>query len=235
MIEIKNLYAATNGKEILKGIDLNLEEGKIYVLIGPNGSGKTTLANVLMGNPKYKAKGEIIFNNENISNFSPTERAKKGIFLSFQFPTEISGVTVSNFLRTTYNSLKKKISFLEFQKLLEEKAKKLNFNKKFLTRYLNEGFSGGEKKKSEILQMSILDPRFVILDEIDSGLDKDSLKQISNEINNFMNKEKCILIITHHREILNYINTDKMFLMLNGKIVSEENETLNNSKPMKVK
>tara|TARA_Y100000296_G_scaffold74291_1_gene92643 strand:+ start:1936 stop:2601 length:666 start_codon:yes stop_codon:yes gene_type:complete len=221
MIAIKNLHVKAEKKEILKGINLKLEKGKIYVLIGPNGSGKTTFANALIGNQKYKiSSGKILFDKKDITNLPVNKRAKKGLFLSFQFPVEISGVTVSNFLRTAYNNTKgKKISFLDFRKLLEKKAKDLDINKEFLERYLNKNFSGGEKKKMEILQMLILDPKFIILDETDSGLDINSLKKVSKEINNFMNKEKCILIITHHKEILDYIKHDKILKMFNKKII----------------
>lgn len=223
MIEIKNLNVKSNEKEILKGVNLNLEKGKVYALMGPNGSGKTTLANVLMGNPKYKiSSGKILSNKKSIINLSPDKRAKKGFFLSFQFPAAISGVTISNFLRTAYNSLKKnKMSFLDFKRLLEEKAKELNINERFLGRYLNEGFSGGEKKKMEILQMLVLNPKFLILDETDSGLDIDSLRIISKGIKKFINKDKTILIITHHKRILDYLKPDRVFVMLDGKIVKE--------------
>ncbi len=231
MIEINDLHVEAEEKKIIRETDLKLEKGKIYVLMGPNGSGKTTLANVLMGNPKYKvSSGKILFNEKDITNFSPDERAKKGLFLSFQFPVEISGVTISNFLRTAYNTIKeKKISFLDFQRLLEKKAHDLNIDKKFLERYLNEDFSGGEKKKMEILQMLVLDPKFVILDEIDSGLDADSLKEVSEEINNFMNEEKCILIITHHKKILDYLKHDDVFVMVDGKIVLKGKREIINS------
>ena len=231
MIEIKNLNVKSGKKEILKGVNLKLVKGKAYVLMGPNGSGKTTLANVLMGNPKYKiSSGEILFNKKNITKLPTNERAKKGFFLSFQFPVEIPGVTISNFLRTAYNSIKeKRISFLDFKRLLEEKAKELNINKKFLERYLNENFSGGEKKKMEILQMLVLNPEFIILDETDSGLDIDSLKIISKAIKKFIDKNKTILIITHHKKILDYIKPDKVFIMVDGKIVKEGKKEIINS------
>ena len=223
MLEIKNISAEVNGKKILNKINLKLEKGKVYALMGPNGSGKSSLANILMGNPKYKkTSGEIFLNNENITDIPTDERAKKGLFLSYQNPVEISGVTVSNFLRTAFNSLNdNKISLLDFQKLLEKKTKELNIDEKFLTRYLNEGFSGGEKKKMEILQMLVLNPTVAILDETDSGLDVDSLKILSSSLNRFMNKNKIILIITHYRRILDYVKPDKVFVMFNGKIVAE--------------
>ncbi len=225
--EIKNLSAEIEDKKILDGINLELEKGKVYALMGPNGSGKSTLANVLMGNPKFNSEGEIIFEGEDISNFSPDEKAKKGLFLSFQYPSEVSGITVLNFLRTAYNSIhEKKLSILDFQTLIEEKAKEINLDLGFLSRYLNEGFSGGEKKKLEILQLLVLNPRLVILDETDSGLDVDALKIISQGINNFMSKDKCVLIITHYKRILEYIKPDKIFIMCKGKIVKEGGEEL---------
>lgn len=222
-LEIKNLHVKVEDKEIIHGINLKLEKGKVYALMGPNGSGKSTLANVLMGSPKYKiTSGEILFEGENITNFPVNERAKKGLFISFQNPIEVSGITISNFLRTAYNSIKKKkLSFLEFQRLLEKNCEELNLDKEFLMRYLNEGFSGGEKKKIEILQLLVLNPKLVVLDETDSGLDMDSLKVISEKINKFMSEEKCILIITHYRRILDYINPDKIFIMNKGEIILE--------------
>ena len=223
MLQIKNLYVNHEGKEILKGVNLNLEKGKIHALMGPNGSGKTTLAYVLMGHPKYKiTSGEILLNGEDLVKIGPNERAKKGLFLSFQQPIEVSGVTISNFLRQAYNSLNKgKLSLLEFRHLLEKKCKELGIDPKFLNRYLNEGFSGGEKKKAEILQLLVLNPKIAVLDETDSGLDIDALKKVAEGVNKFMNKEKTILIITHYKRILDYVKPDKVFIMVNGKIVVE--------------
>ena len=223
MLEIKNLSVEVDGKKILNKINLKLDKGKVYALMGPNGSGKTSLANVLMANPKYKIlSGKIFLDNEDITDLPVNEKARKGIFVSYQNPVEISGVTVSNFLRTAFNSLKdNKLSLLDFQKLLQEKTKELDINETFLMRYLNEGFSGGEKKKAEILQMLVLNPSFVILDETDSGLDIDSLKIVSKGINKFINRDKIILIITHYRKILDYINSDKVFIMKDGEIWAE--------------
>lgn len=221
-LEIKDLKVDVEGKEILKGFNLNLEKGKVYALMGPNGSGKSTLAQVLMGNKKYNYSGEIIFEGENILNIPPNERAKKGIFLSFQYPQEVSGVTIHNLLRNSYTSIHdKKLSLLEFQNLLKKNAKKLNFDESFFRRFINEGFSGGEKKKAEILQMLVLDPKLVILDETDSGLDIDSLKIVAEGVKNFINKNKTVLIITHYRRILDYIKPDKIFVMKNGEIIKE--------------
>ena len=226
-LEIKNLNVNVDGKEILKELNLNLEKGKVYALMGPNGSGKSTLSQVLIGNPKYKFSGEISFEGEDISDLKPHERAKKGLFLSFQYPVEVPGVTISSFLKTALNSLRgKKISPIEFWNILEKHSKKLKIDKSFLSRFLNEGFSGGEKKKAEILQMLILNPKLAILDETDSGLDIDSLKIVSQGINNFMDKDKTILIITHYQKILDYIKPDKIFIMKNGSIVKEGGKEL---------
>lgn len=222
-LEIKNLHVSFEGKEILKGVNLKLEKGKIHALMGPNGSGKTTLSYVLMGHPGYKIeKGEILLNKENITNLSPDKRAKKGLFLSFQNPVSIAGITISKFLRQAYNSLnEKKLSVLEFSDLLNEKCKEIGMDSKFLSRYLNEGFSGGEKKKAEILQMLVLNPTTAVLDETDSGLDIDALKMVAKGIKNFSGKEKTILVITHYKRILEYINPDKVFIMIDGKVASE--------------
>lgn len=223
MLEIKDLHVKIGEKEILKGVNLKFEKGKITALMGPNGSGKSTLANVIMGDPKYKIiKGKILFNGEDITTLNPDQRAKKGIFLSFQYPSEIEGVTISNFLRMALNNSKnKKISVLDFHKLLKEKLKLLKMPENFSERYLNQGFSGGEKKKSEILQLAILDSKVAILDETDSGLDIDALKTIASGVNTLMNKEKTVIIITHYKRILEHLKPDKLFVMINGKISLE--------------
>ncbi|MEK6897892.1 MAG: Fe-S cluster assembly ATPase SufC [Nanoarchaeota archaeon] len=222
-LEIKNLSVEIDGKKILDNLNLNVQKGEVCVLMGPNGSGKTTLSKTLMGHPKCKiTSGEILFNGEDIIKIPVNEKAKKGLFLSFQYPQEISGVTISNFLRTAYNAVKeKKLPPSEFLKLVEEKTSILSMDRKFLSRYLNEGFSGGEKKKAEILQMLFLNPKIAILDETDSGLDIDSLRIVANGIKNFMNKEKAILLITHYKRILDYIKPDKVFVMKNGRIVQQ--------------
>lgn len=226
-LEIKDLHAeiSEDNKEILKGINMKLEKGKVYALMGPNGSGKTSLSNALMGNSEYKiTNGNILIDGKDITNLSPDERAKLGLFLSFQHPKEIPGVNLSDFLRTAYNSVSKnKKSIMEFYEMLKEKAKLLDMDEKFLDRYLNQGFSGGEKKKSEILQMLVLNPNIVVLDETDSGLDIDSLRVIATGIKNFMDKDKIILIITHYKRILDYVKPDKVFVMIDGKIALEEN------------
>jgi len=220
MLEVRNLSASVDGKKILEDVNLKLNNGKVYALMGRNGSGKSTLANVLMGNPKYEiTSGKITLDGEDITDFSADERAKKGLFMSFQNPVEVSGVKVFDFLRSSFNSINKnKLSLMEFQKLLEKKADELKINKEFLERYLNEGFSGGEKKKSEILQLLVLNPKVAILDETDSGLDLDSLKIVSRGISRLVNKEKIVLIITHYKRIFEHLNPDEIFIMNNGKI-----------------
>ncbi|MCB9359245.1 Fe-S cluster assembly ATPase SufC [Candidatus Woesearchaeota archaeon] len=223
MLEIKDLHVSVEGKEILKGVSLRLENGKVHALMGPNGSGKSTLANTLMGHPKYEiTEGKIVLDGEDITDLGPDERAKKGLFLSFQYPSEISGVTIPNFLRTALNSITgEKISVRDFKKLLEEKMTLLSMKKEYTDRYLNEGFSGGEKKKAEILQLLVLNPAIALLDETDSGLDIDALKVVAQGVNEFMAKDKSVLIITHYKRILEYINPDKMFIMVEGKIKLE--------------
>jgi len=222
ILEIKNLHVEVDGKEILKGINLTLDFGKINALMGPNGSGKSTLVNAIMGHPKYVVtKGKIIFEGEEITKLSPDKRAKKGIFLSFQYPKEISGVSINKFLKTTSKELNPNYSLFDFKKTLKEKREILGMTEEMVERYLNVGFSGGEKKKNEILQMLVLNPKLIILDETDSGLDVDSLKTVSKGVNSVMNPEKTVLIITHYKRILEYIKPDKVFIMINGKIALE--------------
>jgi len=228
MLEIKNLHVETKtdegNLEILRGLNLTLKSGEVHALMGPNGSGKSTLANVLMGDPKYKVtNGEILLNGESILSLPVNKRAKKGIFLSFQAPTSVPGVNIRKFLRQAYNSINEenKISLLEFQEILEKTANSLNIDKSFLDRYLNDGFSGGEKKKLEILQLLVLNPTVAILDETDSGLDIDSLKTISEGINKFTKQEgKTVLIITHYKRILEHIKPEKVSIMIQGKITT---------------
>lgn len=220
LLEIKDLTVEIEGKEILRGLNLEIEEGQIHALMGPNGSGKTTLSSVLMGHPNYKIKkGKIFFKGKNITELETDERAKLGLFLSFQYPKEISGVTIPNFLKTAYNSKHgEKIKILEFQKLLKEKANILGMKEDFFKRYLNEGFSGGEKKKAEILQLLVLNPTLAILDETDSGLDIDALKVVSRGVNSFMKKDKTVFIITHYKRILEHVKPDKVSILIDGKI-----------------
>lgn len=223
ILDVKNLNVEIENKKILSDVNLELEKGKIYVLMGQNGSGKSTLANALMGNPKYKiSSGNIYFEGENITKKFTDYRAKKGMFMSFQSPQEIQGLSIANFLRQAYNSTsEKKLTLLEFNELLEKKAKLLNLDENFVDRYLNQGFSGGEKKKSEILQLLVLGPKFAILDETDSGLDIDSLREVAEAVQKYKNENRTVLIITHYKRILDYLNPDKVFIMKNGKIVRD--------------
>ncbi|MCX7795738.1 MAG: Fe-S cluster assembly ATPase SufC [bacterium] len=222
ILELKNLHTEVEQKEILKGVNLQLKRGRIYALMGPNGAGKSSLAYTIMGHPRFKvSRGEIIFNGENITNLTPSERAQRGIFLAFQYPIEISGITLFNFLRLIFNTrVDDRKSPMEFSKFLKSKLEVLDLNEKFISRYLNEGLSGGEKKKSEVLQMVIVNPELVILDEIDSGLDIDAMKIVSNTINNFFNEDKTILIITHYQRFLDYVKPDNIFVMFDGKILA---------------
>jgi len=224
MLEIKGLKASINNKEILKGFDLNIKSGQIHAIMGPNGSGKSTLSNILSGKKGYEVEGKIKYQNENLLDFEIEERAQKGIFLAFQYPIEIPGVNTNNFLKLALNSVRKsrgekELDAIEFLKLVKEKASKLKFDEKFLNRHLNVGFSGGEKKKNEILQMSILDPKLAILDETDSGLDIDALKVVADGVNTLRSKDKSFLIITHYQRLLNYIKPDFVHVLKNGKIV----------------
>ena len=220
-LEIKNLHAGIEGKEILKGIDLTIDLGTTHALMGPNGAGKSCLANVLMGNPIYKiTQGQILLNGKDITQLKVTERAKLGLFLSFQYPLEVTGITLSSFLRTAYNAInEKKLDVLQFHKFLKQKMEDLQMDPIFLKRYLNEGFSGGEKKKAEILQLSVLNPKYAILDECDSGLDINALKIIGEGVSKMHGKDKGILIITHYYRILKYITPDKVSILIDGKIV----------------
>ncbi len=223
MIEVQDLHVSIEGKEIIKGLTMKLEPGKIHALMGPNGSGKSTLSFALMGHPSYAiTSGKIMYKGKDITELPPDERAKLGIFLSFQYPSEIPGVTISNFLRTALNAKRSSpIGVPEFIKLMDEKMKLLKIDPQFKKRYVNEGFSGGEKKRAEILQMAVLDPELAILDETDSGLDIDALRAVAEGINTVMTKEKCILIITHYKRILEYVKPDKVFIMIDGKIKLE--------------
>ena len=224
MLEINNLKAAINKKEILKGLNLKINPGEVHAIMGPNGSGKSTLANVLSGKNGYKVSGELKFKGKNLKEIPVEERAQEGIFLAFQYPLEIPGVNTNNFLKTSLNSIrkangKKEIDSLDFLKLVKEKSKELGIDEKILSRQLNVGFSGGEKKKNEILQMKILDPKFSILDETDSGLDIDALKVIAKGVNSSRNKEKAFLVITHYQRLLDYIKPDFVHVLMNGKII----------------
>ncbi|MBI2147415.1 Fe-S cluster assembly ATPase SufC [Candidatus Woesearchaeota archaeon] len=220
-MDINDLHVEINGKEILKGISLAVCAGEVHAIMGPNGSGKSTLASTLMGHPKYNVtSGKIVVDGEDITKLPPNERAKRGLFLSFQYPSEISGVTVSNFLRTAYNAVTgKKIPVVDFHKMLKEKMAQLKMDSSFSKRYLNEGFSGGEKKRTEILQMMVLQPAFAILDETDSGLDVDALRIVAQGINAMRLPGRAIVLITHYRRILDYVVPDKIHILQDGKII----------------
>jgi Fe-S cluster assembly ATP-binding protein len=228
MLNITNLHVQVEDKQILKGLNLRLDTGKIYALMGPNGSGKSTLSYVIMGHPKYEVtQGTIFFNETDITHMPTDERAKLGVFLSFQYPKEIPGVSLSNFLRTAVNAIREqKLSILEFKKELKAKAKLLEMSDAFFERSLNEGFSGGEKKKSEILQLALLQPKLAILDETDSGLDIDALRAVSTGVNTLKSQSNTFLIITHYKRILEYIKPDHVFILVDGKIALEGKGTL---------
>ena len=224
MLEIKNLQVSINNKLILKGLNLSIKPGELHAVMGPNGSGKSTLANVLSGKSGYKISGKLNFEGKNLKEIPIEERAQKGIFLAFQYPLEIPGVNTNNFLKTSLNSIRKargekEIDTLSFLKMVKEKASELGIDENFLSRQLNVGFSGGEKKKNEILQMKILDPNFSILDETDSGLDIDALRTVANGVNSSRNKKKSFLVITHYQRLLNYIKPDFVHVLSDGKIV----------------
>ncbi len=221
LLKIKDLETKIEEKQILKGLDLEINKGEIHIIMGPNGAGKSTLANVLMGHPKHSiVNGEISFEGELINDLRVDERAKKGLFLSFQYPEEISGVTVENFLRTAKSSISgKNYRFMEFRKLIMEKMKMLEMKEEYLTRYLNEGFSGGEKKKTEILQMAVLEPKLAILDETDSGLDIDAIRIVSNGVKSLTSSDNAMLVITHYNKILDYLEPDFVHVLVDGKII----------------
>jgi Fe-S cluster assembly ATP-binding protein len=221
VLEIQDLHAEIEGKAILKGIDLVVRQGEVHALMGPNGSGKSTLAQVLMGRTSYRiTKGSIRFKGQDITPLRPDQRAQLGLFLAFQYPTEIPGVSVVNFLRSAYKSVKGgQISALAFRKLLKEKMNLLGVEDQMVARYVNQGFSGGEKKKNEILQLAVLDPDIAILDETDSGLDIDSLKAVATGIQQLIGPDLGVLLITHYQRILNYITPDKIHVMMDGRIV----------------
>ncbi len=225
MIEIKNLHAATDGKPILKGLNLHVKAGEIHAIMGPNGAGKSTLAKVLAGHPAYDVTaGEAWFKGQNLFELEPEERAHLGLFMSFQYPIEIPGVSNVQFLRSALNSNRKargqpEINSEEFDKMLEEKMALMEIKPEFKERNLNEGFSGGEKKRNEILQMAILEPELAILDETDSGLDIDAMRIVARGVNRFMNDKVGLILITHYQRLLDYIKPDYVHVMLDGKIV----------------
>ena len=223
MLEIKNLKASIDGKKILEAFNLKIKPGEVHAIMGPNGSGKSTLANVLAGKNGYEVQGKVLYDGSDLLNLPIEERAHKGLFLAFQYPLEIPGVNTNNFLKTSLNTIRKikglkELDSLDFLKLVKEKAKKLKVEEKILSRQLNVGFSGGEKKKNEILQMTILEPKLAILDETDSGLDIDALRIVSDGVNALRSKERSFLIITHYQRLLDYIKPDFVHVLVDGKI-----------------
>ena len=225
MLEICNLHATIGGKEILNGLDLSVKAGEIHAIMGPNGSGKSTLAKVLAGHHDYEVtQGEVIYQGKNLLELEPDERAREGIFLAFQYPIEIPGVSNANFLRLAYNEKAKhdgreELDPLEFDDLLREKMKIVEMDTSFINRSVNEGFSGGEKKRNEILQMAVLEPKLAVLDETDSGLDIDALRVVANGVNKLANKDNAIILITHYQRLLNYIEPDFIHVLYKGQIV----------------
>ena len=228
MLKIENLHAEIDGQEILRGLDLEINQGEIHAIMGPNGSGKSTLSNVLMGHPRYEVTdGNVTFFGQDIFELEADERAKLGMFLAFQYPSEVPGVSVANFLRTAVNSVRETpLTPMEMYKLIQEKMRFLQMDPKFAERYLNEGFSGGEKKRNEILQMLMLNPKLSIMDETDSGLDIDALQVVSKGVNALKGPEFSALIITHYNRILRYIEPDHVHVMLDGRIVTSGEKDL---------
>lgn len=225
MLQIKNLHASVEDKEILKGINLEVKAGEVHAIMGPNGAGKSTLSSVIAGNENFEVtQGEIVLEGEDLADLAPEERAHKGIFLSFQYPVEIPGVSVTNFMKTAINETRKAngledMPANEMLKLIKEKAELLEIDRKFLSRSLNEGFSGGEKKRNEIFQMAMLNPKIAILDETDSGLDIDALRIVSNGVNKLKNENNAVVVITHYQRLLDYIVPDFVHVLHDGKIV----------------
>ena len=237
VLEIKDLHVSREGKEILKGVNLKTGPGEVHALMGPNGSGKSTLAYTILGHPKYQVtKGDILLDGESILKLKTNERAKKGLFLGFQYPTEVSGVGFSHFLRTSYNALSKAlgggnrevfITVREFQKYLKENLNAVGLKDEFLSRYLNEGFSGGEKKRAEVLQMAVLKPKISILDEPDSGLDIDAVQSVAKSISKIADKDSTIILITHYARILKYLDKlDYVHVIADGKVLKNGDASL---------
>lgn len=232
MLNIKNLHASIEDKEILKGINLEIKPGEVHAIMGPNGSGKSTLSSVIAGREEYEmTDGEMVFEGEDLSELDPEERSHKGIFLSFQYPVEIPGVSVTNFMKTAINAQRKArgmedMPANEMLKLIREKSEMLEIDRKFLSRSLNQGFSGGEKKRNEIFQMAMLDPKLSILDETDSGLDIDALKIVADGVNKLRREDNAVLLITHYQRLLNYIVPDYVHVLVDGKIVKSGGKEL---------
>ena len=232
MLKIKGIHAKIEDKSILNGINLEIKPGEVHAIMGPNGSGKSTLASVITGKEEYEiTKGNILFENEDLDEVSPEERAHKGIFMSFQYPIEIPGVTITNFLKTAINETKKargekEMSAKDMLKMLRDKSNMLEIDGKFLSRSINDGFSGGEKKRNEIFQMAMLEPKLAILDETDSGLDIDALKIVANGVNKLRSKKNAIMVITHYQRLLDYIVPDYVHVLFDGKIVKSGTKDL---------
>ncbi len=223
LLDVKNLSVSVEGKEIINSFNLEIKKGEVLALMGPNGSGKSTLANTIMGNPKYRIEsGDILFKGESMKELEPDKRARRGIFMSFQYPSAVAGVTVANFLRAAVQARQgkdEKLDLLKTYESFKKSAEELGIDEEFLSRYINEGFSGGEKKRTEILQMAVLEPDLAILDETDSGLDIDALKAVAEGINKIRNSERAILLITHYKRILEYVKPDRIIIMKDGKLV----------------
>ena len=232
MLKIKNIHAKIEDKGILKGINLEIKAGEIHAIMGPNGSGKSTLASVITGKEEYEVtEGEILFENEDLEEVSPEERAHKGIFMSFQYPIEIPGITTTNFIKTAINETRKArgendMPAKDMLKMLREKCDLLDIDQKFLSRSINDGFSGGEKKRNEIFQMAMLEPKLAILDETDSGLDIDALKIVANGVNKLKSQDNAVLVITHYQRLLDYIVPDYVHVLFDGKIVKSGTKDL---------
>ena len=232
MLKIKNIHAKIEDKSILNGIDLEIKAGEIHAIMGPNGSGKSTLASVITGKEEYEVTdGQILFENEDLEEVSPEERAHKGIFMSFQYPIEIPGITTTNFIKTAINETRKArgendMPAKDMLKMLREKCDLLDIDQKFLSRSINDGFSGGEKKRNEIFQMAMLEPKLAILDETDSGLDIDALKIVANGVNKLKNQDNAVMVITHYQRLLDYIVPDYVHVLFDGKIVKSGTKDL---------
>jgi len=232
LLEIKDLHAGIEGREILKGLTMNVNKGEVHAIMGPNGSGKSTLAKVLAGHPSYEVlSGEVVYEGENLLELDPDERARAGVFLAFQYPVEVPGVSNAQFLRLAYNEKMKhtgeeELDPLEFNDLLKERAKIVEMDSSFFKRSVNEGFSGGEKKRNEILQMAVLQPKLAVLDETDSGLDIDALRIVAEGVNKLRNADKAIILVTHYQRLLNYIEPDFVHVLAGGKIVKQGGKEL---------
>jgi Fe-S cluster assembly ATP-binding protein len=232
VLEIKNLYAGIDGNEILKGINLTVKKGEIHAIMGPNGSGKSTLAKVLAGHPAYQVtEGEVIYEGKNLLDMAPDERARAGVFMAFQYPIEVPGVSNAQFLRLAYNEKRKhlgeeELDPLEFKDLLKERARVVEMDASFMTRSVNEGFSGGEKKRNEILQMAVLEPKLAVLDETDSGLDIDALRIVAGGVNQLHNAENAVILVTHYQRLLNYIVPHYVHVLAGGRIAKEGGKEL---------